>query len=165
MGPPSRCVELFLGVAALAVASLGAVSCSSDVALSADQRADAASIIDQRVAQAMIELSERDRECVLDRLEPDDLVVLQAADPVLEPAAAAVVDCVGSELIGSALLHSQVGAVSTESLDCAVGELDGEFVVELVAGAMDDRPPQATAEVAVARALGVCLELDELLDQ
>lgn len=149
------------------VASLlfGAAACSSGEQLSPEQRVEAASIVEERAAVAMIDLSDEDRACAVDRLQPDDLVELRRDEPDVTAAADAVVSCVGPELIGASVLRSQAGTVSPASLDCAVRELDRPFVVELVAGAMAEEPPRIRTELEVARALGVCLGLEELLRQ
>jgi hypothetical protein len=139
------------------------VGCSSNDRLGEAERIEAAAIVDRRAALAMIELSDDDRSCALDRLSPEDLEEMQRDPPELASAAEAVVDCVGRELIGESVLRSQAGAVDPASVECAVDELDRRFVVELVAGSMAEKPPQVRAEIEVARALGVCLELDELL--
>jgi hypothetical protein len=162
MGRPGSSVAAAVAVFAL---SLAAAGCSADEDLGPEQRADAEAIIDQRAAVAMIELSDDDRSCAVDRLGPADLEGLQRDRPDLSAAAEAVVECVGPELIGASVLRSQVGSAEPASLDCAVRELDRRFVVELVTGAMADEPPQVRAELEVARALSVCLELDELLRQ
>jgi hypothetical protein len=137
--------------------------CSSDPPLGEADRVTAAAILDERAALAMIELSDEDRSCAVGQISPDDLDEMQRDQPDLTRAAEVVVDCVGPELIGASVLRSQAGAAAPASLDCAVNELDRRFVIELVAGAMADEPPQVRAEIEVARALGVCLELDELL--
>lgn len=109
----------------------------------------------------MIELSDEDRDCVVDELTPADLD--GARNDEVAPVADAVVSCVGDELIGASVLRAQTVGISEASLDCAVQELDRRFVVDLVAGAMNGAPPRAQAEIEVARVLAVCLDLDELL--
>lgn len=109
----------------------------------------------------MIELSDEDRDCVVDELTPDDLEGLRSDE--VAPVADAVVSCVGDDRIGTSVLRSQIGEISEASLDCAVRELDRRFVVDLVAGAMNDASPRAQAEIEVARVFAVCLDLDELL--
>lgn len=163
MGRPTRLGPGGVLAFLLAVALL--VGCSSEEGLSAEDRLQAAVLVDERAALAMIELSEEDRSCAVDRLSPDDLEELEGEQPDLTTAAEAVVDCVGEDLIAASVLRSQAGAAAPASLDCAVGELGLQFVIELVAGAMAEEPPQVQAEIEVARALGVCLELDELLQQ
>lgn len=153
-----------LGVVSLAVAlsaSGALVGCSSAAQLSAEQRSEAQALVVDRAAVAAIELNDEDRDCVVDDLTPDDLADLRA-DRVAS-VAEAIVSCVGDETIGASVLRSQAGEISPASLDCAVNELDRRFVVDLVAGAMNGSQPQAQADIEVARVLGVCLELDELL--
>ena len=118
-------------------------------------------LVVDRAASAMIELSDDDRDCVVDDITPDDLEGLRSGE--VASVADSVVSCVGDELIGASVLRSQTGAISEESLDCAVGELDRRFVVDLVAGAMNGTQPLVQAEIEVARVLGICLTLDELL--
>jgi len=161
---PLRAPTLFLA-GLLAGMISGLVGCSSDDTLSTAQRVDAAALIDERSAIAMIELSEDDLDCAVSQVSPDQLDGFGLAPPVWDPAAEAVVSCVGEELIGASVLRSQAGSVAATSLDCAVSELDRRVIVELVAGAMAQEPSPARAEIEVARALGVCLELGELLDQ
>ncbi len=140
-------------------------ACSSGSELDAEQRASAAALVDGYAARAMIDLSEEDRTCTVDQLTVETLGALDDEGSGILPLADAVVDCVGESLIGASVLQSQIGSVATDSLDCAVGELDRTFVVDLVAGAMDGRPPRAKAEIEVARALALCLELSELLER
>lgn len=147
------------------VVAVALVGCTPDERLGADDRTRAAALVDERAALAMIELSDEDRSCAVDRLSPEDLDELEGEQPDLTTAAKAVVECVGEDLIAASVLRSQAGAAGPASLDCAVEELDPQFVIDLVAGAMADEPPQVQAEIEVARALGVCLELDELLEQ
>lgn len=109
----------------------------------------------------MIELSEQDRDCVVDAITPADLDGLRDGD--VAGVAGAVVSCVGDDLIGASVLRSQTGEISAASLDCAVSELDRRFLVDLVAGAMDGTQPQVQSEIEVARVLSICLELEELL--
>lgn len=139
--------------------------CSSAAELTAEELQEARTLVDELAAVAMIDLSTQDRACAAERLTPDELAVLRSdrSDPA--PVANVVVDCVGEALIGRSVLRSQSGSLSDASLACAVDELDRSFVVELVSGAMAQEPPRVRAEIEVARALGVCLELDELLDQ
>lgn len=153
---------LMTGVAGVAVLL---TACSSGSDLDAVQRSRAATLIDERAASAMIELSDEDRECAVDQLTVEVIDALELDDSDPRPVAVAVVDCVGESLIGASVLRSQTGSVDPVSLDCAVDELDRPFVVDLVAGAMEGQPPRAQAEIDVARALAVCLELDELLER
>ena len=140
-------------------------ACSSGNELDPQQRSAAVVLIDERAAQAMIELSEDDRACAVEQLTVEALTALEGEGGDVRPLADAVVDCVGESLIAASVLRSQVGSVTDESLDCAVDELDGTFVVDLVAGAMDGAPPKVQAEIEVARALALCLELGELLER
>ncbi len=145
----------------IAAALVIAAGCSSSAELTADQRAEAQVLVVDRAASAMIELSDNDRDCVVDEMTPDDLEGLRVDQ--VAPVADAVVSCVGDELIGASVLRSQTGEISAPSLDCAVGELDRRFVVDLVAGAMNGTPPLVQAQIEVARVLAVCLSLEELL--
>lgn len=163
VGRPGRI--LLVGGAAVVLAAGLLAACSSDPRLGEADRATAGAIVDERAALAMIDLSDDDRSCAVAQISPDDLDELQRQRPDLTRAAEVVVDCVGQDLIGASVLRSQAGTADSASLDCAVNELDRRFVIELVAGAMADEPPQVRAEIEVARALGVCLELDELLRQ
>ncbi len=141
------------------------VGCSGEAGLDDTQRADAETLVDGLATAAMIDLSAEDRICAGASMSVADLEALLAEPPDLTVAADAVVGCVGEEEIGASVLASQAGSVAPASLACAVGELDRRFIVDLVAGLMADAPPQVLVEIEVARALGVCLELDELLDQ
>jgi len=145
----------------LLAAVLTVAGCSSGDELDAAQRGEAQVLVVERATSAMIELADEDRDCVVDELTPTDLDGLRRDQVV--PVADAVVSCVGDELIGASVLRSQAGEISQESLDCAVGELDRRFLVDLVAGAMNGVQPQAKAEIEVARVLSLCLKLDELL--
>lgn len=140
-------------------------ACSSAGDLDAQQRATAAELVDRHAARAMIELSEDDRTCAVGQLSAQTVGALDTEGADLRPLADAVVGCVGESLIAASVLRSQIGSVDSESLDCAVAELDRTFVVDLVAGEMDDSPLRAKAEIEVARALALCLDLDELLDR
>ena len=60
---------------------------------------------------------------------------------------------------------AKMGTEPAVNYACAADELDRRFIVDLVAGLMAESPPQVQAEIEVARALGLCLELDELLRQ
>lgn len=137
------------------------VGCSSSGSLTAAEQAEAQLLVVERSAAAMIDLSDEDRDCVVDDISSSDLEGLRGDD--VSAVADAVVSCVGDELIGASVLRSQTGEISPESLDCAVGELDRRFVVDLVAGAMNGSQPLVQAEIEVARVLAICLELDELL--
>lgn len=156
-----RC-GLFASVAGCAALLL---ACSSGNGLDATQRSTAAALIDERAASAMIELSEEDRACAVDHLTLESIEALDTAGSDPRPVADAVVDCVGESLIAASVLRSQIGSVAPASLECAIDELDRTFVVDLVAGAMEGQPPKVQAEIEVARALAVCLELGELLDR
>jgi len=163
MWQPGR-VERFVrpirsGVASVVIAIVCA-GCSSADDLDADQRIEAQVLVVERTMRAMIELSDEDRDCVVDGITPTDLEALRNGE--VDAVADAVVSCVGDELIGASVLRSQAGEVSSSSLDCAVGELDRRFLVDLVAGAMNRIQPQVQSEIEVARVLSVCLELDEL---
>lgn len=135
--------------------------CSSSASLDSEERAQAETLVIERAGQASLELSDEDRNCVLDRMEPTDLEGLLVDD--VRPVADAIVSCVGESLIGASLLRGPAGQISEESLACAVDELDRKFVVDLVAGAMNGTQPLVQAEIEVARVLAVCLELEELL--
>ena len=135
--------------------------CSSADDLNAEQRAEAQALVVERATLASIELSDVDRDCVVDEMTPSDLEGLRTDQ--VTPVADAVVSCVGDELIGASVLRSQTGEVSQASLDCAVDELDRRFLVDLVAGAMNGTTSQVQAEIEVARVLSICLELDELI--
>ena len=148
-------------LAGVCLIALGLTSCSSGEALNTDQRAEAQLLITERAELALIELSDDDRACVVDDLTPTTLEGLR--NDQVEPVADAVVSCVGDELIGASVLRSQTGEISPASLDCAVGELDRRFLVDLVAGAMNGTQPQTQSEIEVARVLAICLDLDELL--
>lgn len=154
----SRCPR---AVAALVVGAILVVGCSSSPSLTAEDRAEAQLLVVQRSSDAMIELNDADRDCVVDALTVGELAGLREDD--LGPVADAVVTCVGIDLIGASVLGQQSGEMSAESLDCAVDELGRPFVVDLVEAAMSDRLQAVQADIAVARALAVCLELDELL--
>lgn len=145
----------------LSVTFASVTGCSSADELSDEQRVEAQALVVERAATAMIELSELDRDCVVDEMTPSDLEGLRT--DVVAPVADSIVSCVGDDVIGASVLRSQAGEISDESLDCAVGELDRRFVVDLVAGAMNGSQPLVQAEIEVARVLGVCLELSELL--
>lgn len=161
MGRPRSTVPA--GIAAIVIVVAAVAGCSSGDGLDTGQQIEASRIIEQRAAIAMIDLNEEDLSCAVDRLTVEDLGQLQRDLPDLIPAAEAVVSCVGPELIGASVLRSQAESVASASLECAVAEIDRRFVIELVAGAMAEEPPQVRTEIEVARALGVCLELDELL--
>ncbi len=141
------------------------VGCSADDGLDTAQRTEAENLIDQFATTGMIELSDDDRTCAAGAMSSADLEALRAEPPELQSAAEAVVECVGENVIGASVLESQAGSVSPTSLECAVDELDRRFIVDLVAGLMAEAPPQAQAEIEVARALSLCLDLDELLRQ
>lgn len=145
----------------LVIVAAFVAGCSSSAELNADQRQEAQLLVVDRASSAMIELSDEDRDCVVDELTPDDLEGLRSDE--VAPVADAVVSCVGDDRIGTSVLRSQIGEISEASLDCAVRELDRRFVVDLVAGAMNDASPRAQAEIEVARVFAVCLDLDELL--
>ncbi len=153
------------GVIVVALLAWLVVGCSADDGLDSAQRAEAETLIDQLAATGMIELSDEDRTCAAGAVNIADLEGLRAEPPELQAAAEAVVECVGENVIGASVLESQAGSVSPTSLECAVDELDRRFIVDLVAGLMAEAPPQVQAEIEVARALGLCLELDELLRQ
>lgn len=159
---------VFLSAVLLGAVLLGAVllgACSSGSDLDTAQQSRATALIDERAASAMIELSDEDRGCVVDQLTVEELDALELDDSDPLPVAAAVVDCVGESLIAASVLRSQTGSVDPASLDCAVDELDRAFVVDLVAGAMEGQRRRVQAEIDVARALAICLELGELLER
>lgn len=156
-----RCDTRGLLLAVIVVAGSTAAGCSASDSLTADEQSEAQQLIVERSAAAMIDLSDDDRDCVVDHISSSDLEGLRGDD--VGAVADAVVSCVGDELIGASVLRSQTGEISEKSLDCAVGELDRRFVVDLVAGAMNGAQPLVRAEIEVARVLAVCLELDELL--
>lgn len=145
---------MFIGAALLA-------GCSSSTDLTAEQRQQALVLVVDRASLAMIELSDDDRDCVVDALTREGFVAAQADQ--LGPLAEAVVSCVGDDRIGESVLRSQMGGLSQASLECAVRELDRRFVVDLVDGAMSGASPRAQAEIEVARVSAICLDLDELL--
>lgn len=163
LGCVERCIRSVHRVptAALVVVALVAVGCSSADALGATQRAEAQTLVIERASIAMIDLSDEDRDCVVDEITPLDLDRLRNGE--VGEVADAVVSCLGDDLIGASVLGSQVGEISEASLDCAVSELDRRFLVDLVAGAMNGTQPQVQSEIEVARVLSVCLELEELL--
>lgn len=155
---PVEARDAVLGLAAMMLIGVG---CASSASLSPDQRVQAEGLVVERAAQASVELSEEDRDCVVDAMEPTDLDGL--LDDQVRPVAEALVGCVGDDLIGASLLRAPAGEISEASLACAVDELDQRFVVDLVAGAMTGTQPLVQAEIELARVLAVCLELDELL--
>ena len=157
--------HLCRSVAVVALGSGLVVGCSAGSDLDPTQRAEAETLIDELATTGMIELSDEDRTCAAGAVSIAEFEALRADPPELQAAAEAVVACVGENVIGASVLESQAGSVSPTSLECAVDELDRRFIVDLVAGLMAETPPQVQAEIEVARALSLCLELDELLRQ
>jgi hypothetical protein len=93
-----------LVLASIAGCAILLAACSSGNELDPQQRSAAVVLIDERAAQAMIELSEDDRACAVDQLTVEALTALEGEGGDVRPLADAVVGCVGESLIAASVL-------------------------------------------------------------
>ncbi len=154
---------------------LGLVGCGGEESrLSEELVAPISVLVAEQASSAGVDLGPADAECAARRLGDDEAVALtdaMAADLAVDAdlatrLAAAILDCVDSDLLARSALAPFTSGVGEASVACTADELDDELLGAMIAANLRGVPmPSAQVELQVATALALCLEPDELLNR
>lgn len=166
---PQRSTRRLVWGCVLLSATLLSAACSSQQ-ISDGQRLGAVAAAQRVTLGAGLQLTDDDLDCVVADLGPIQAQELidqadQPSERLMVALVDGVVDCVGTERLGTAALAAQAPDASEDSIRCAAAALDAELFKGLVLDRFVPQPPAGTElDLDVGVALATCLTPEELLE-
>lgn len=154
-------------LAGIGITTLG---CSGD-GPSPERVDSAAPLVVTAATDAGLALADGDARCVVQNLDSDSAETIVAGEEepwpeeVTDAIAAAIVDCVGAEVLARSALEPITVGADVDAVDCAVDRIDADLLVALISADLGPGVADRGVESVVVEAVSFCLDPVELLDR